>query len=243
MVQKKEKKNPLANNDGEKVITAKVDSPEAAAQKETEQLILKNIKMVKELRVRLYGLIHITITTGSPSFEKSMASSSLKMVKDWLGELLESLGENVSNKKVLSVATDISEEQDISEPIKVQVHKENGKDSTVVDANEIQSINHVRTDVVNVIAQIGILNTLTDTLYENYIFQHLTEAKFWSERELYRIKNEYKRKLFAAHEKGARKLPQKSKHKKPLLGNRVDSGKAKEGKTPVISITGNKSEK
>jgi hypothetical protein len=180
-----------------------------------------NISQLKLMRVRVSGLAHIIKTTGSQSMEKIGGYNSLVLVKAWYGEVLETLGEKCTNNGALSKYDNISDETDESEPIKVQLRKvEKDKEPVLIDANDIESINHVRMDINSVLQSTELINSITNTIYETYIYQHLKEAQFWMEKELHRIKAEHKQKLFASTEKGKRKLPRRPQRQQPIVRNK-----------------------
>lgn len=204
-------------NKNSELVEKASDKPEV----EQQDTIIKDITTLKKLRVRVDGLIQICRTAGNESFEKINAVSHLILVKGWMGDVLVYLGDTPLNDNVnIHTFHDIEDETDVSEGLKVQVRKvdANGRE-TLNDANQIESINHVRRDLSYVETQVGTIDNVTSNAYENFIYQHLREAKFWLDREMFRIKAEAKQKIFSQTKQGRRTLPNRPQKQKPIVSN------------------------
>ena len=144
-----------------------------------------------------------------------------------------------NSNKTLSSFHDIDVETDVSEGIKVQVKSvdKNGNE-TLTDANEVQSLNHVRNDMEYISNQVAQLATITDTIYETFIFQRLRETKFWLDRELFRIKHVANQKIFSKSSQGDRKLPsglqRKSGFKRPDFTQGPARNAGEQRQSPLI---------
>lgn len=162
--------------------------------------VLEDIAKIKDVRKRVDGLAFIVSSqTISPtqSMEKINAHVNLMMVKSWLQEVLETLGEEQINKNEIHTVHEVNDDTDVSDPLKVQVKTISPEgEVTLIDANEIESLNHVRTDVDNILRIVSEIPAITDNIYETFIYQHLKEVKFWMDRQLFFMKKENKRKHF-----------------------------------------------
>lgn len=198
-----------------------VDTDKIKQNKELEEaneLMQLEIGKIRELRVKLDGDAHIVRTTGGQSMEKINCYNSIMMARAWFREAMEYGGEEPLNFKLLNATTDIQVDDDRSEPIKVQVIKKEGnKAEQKVDANDIQSLAHVKMDLGNITNNVAVLTILTDTVYETFIFQHLREATFWVDRELFRLHEESKKNLYSQTAQGKRQLPKRPEKKKPII--------------------------
>lgn len=187
-------------------------------QLEHELMIVMQVNQIRGLRVRVDGLAHIIKTTGGQSLEKINCHNNLMMIRSWFNESLEYLGQPPLNHILLRKIEDVQWDTDKSDPIKVQIkmQKEN-EPVQLIDANDIESLAHVKQDLSNVVNEVQILNVITSTIYETFIFQHLREAKFWIDQELFRLKDENKKYLYSQTEQGKRKLPARPEKQKPLI--------------------------
>lgn len=206
----------------EEVITKIVSDEKAIANKKAEdeqkKLIMLEVQKINGICKRIDGLAHIVKNAGAQSMEKINGHARLMMAKSWYVEVLESLGMKMTNPTDLHKPTDIGGDHNVSDPLKVQLNKaEKGKPPVVTDANDIESINHVRLDLQRILHETGILKSILNTVYEGFIYQSIKESQFWMERELYRIKDVYKQELYNNSQQGKRKLPKRPEKQSPII--------------------------
>jgi hypothetical protein len=195
--------------------------------KTVEELKFDQVEKIQLIRKRIDGLAFIVSSheiSPTPSMEKINAHVNLIIAKSWLQEALEYLGEEPINKGEIHTVHDIKDDTDVSDPLKVQVRKmEVNKAPVLMDANEIESLNHVRTDIDNILSMVSEISVIEENVYSTFIYQHLKEAKFWMERQLFFLKRENKRKHFEHANPGIKsqlKRPDGNKKPMPLLINR-----------------------
>lgn len=200
-----------------------------AVDRSAEELRFDQIERIRQIRKRIDGLAFIVSSheiSPTPSMEKINAHANLLMAKSWLQDVLEYLGVDPINANEVHTVHDIADDTDVSDPLKVQVRKmEAGKQPVLIDANEIESLNHVRTDINNILNMVADIPPISENIYESLIYQNLKQARFWMERQLIFLKKEDKRKHFEHANPGIkselRKPGYMNKNKKvPLIVNR-----------------------